>query len=222
MVRRRRVPESIVVGPLWRRHPVAAVLGVILLGVVAYDRVWQVPPARTGNAPSANAVNPASVTTADFDRYHDRSFPVARVVDGDTIDLRVPDGDKPTTRVRLWGVDTPEVAGPYSSVMYFGQEASDYAKRILTGRMVHVVLSPRRTRGKYGRLLAYVYLQRGGRMFNEMLLETGHAYADTRFDHHYLKKFESLEKHARNVGVGLWASVTLEQMPPWRQQRERR
>ena len=162
-----------------------------------------------------------ATTGSDTACYHDRSFRVARVVDGDTLDIEVPDRDKPVTRIRLWGVDTPEVAGTRADEMYFGPEASAFAKETLAGRDVHVVLSPKRTRGKYGRLLAYVFMSRGGKMFNEMLLEGGYAYADRRFDHHYMDRFKRIEKQARSSGIGLWAAVELDQMPSWRQRFEK-
>ena len=157
----------------------------------------------------------------DDTRYHDRSFRVSRVVDGDTLDIEAPDRDRSVTRIRLWGVDTPEVAHGGRSDMHFGPEASAFARRTLEGRTVHVVLVPERTRGKFGRLLAYVFLDRGGRMFNEMLLEDGYAYADLRFKHPYFKQFKAIEKRARKSGIGLWKKVTLEQMPPWKQRFER-
>jgi len=165
----------------------------------------------------------------DQSRYHDRTFRVVRVVDGDTLDIDAPDGGKPATaggkpvtRIRLWGVDTPEVRGNGRSAMHFGKEASAFAHRTLDGQDVHVVLSPRRTRGKYGRLLAYVSLDRGGRMFNEMLIEEGYAYADLRFEHHYFDRFRGIEKRARKAGVGLWKNVTLDNMPKWKQRFERK
>jgi micrococcal nuclease len=79
-----------------------------------------------------------------------------------------------------------------------------------------------RTRGKYGRLLAYVFMKRGGRMFNEMLLEEGYAYADLRFNHHYYDRFKTIEKQARKAGKGLWANVTTDKMPAWKQRIERK
>ncbi len=106
--------------------------------------------------------------------------------------------------------------------MHFATEAKRFAERTLAGRSVQIVLSPKRTRGKYGRLLAYVFLRRDGRMFNEMLLADGYAYADLRFDHHYFKRFGTIEKRARKADVGLWADVTLGRMPPWKQRFERR
>ena len=103
-----------------------------------------------------------------------------------------------------------------------GLEASAYAKKVLAGRDVHVVLSPKRSRGKYWRLLAYMFLERGGRMFNEMLLKEGYAYADLRFEHHYYDRFKRIEKRARKAGVGLWADIALDKMPAWKQRFERR
>ena len=157
----------------------------------------------------------------DWSRYHDRWFRVARVVDGDTLDIAVPDGDKLVTRIRLWGVDTPEIGRGQRAEMHFSREAAAFAARTLANRSVQVVLSPDRTRGKYGRLLAYVFLERGGRMFNEMLLEKGYAYADLRFDHHYHRRFQDIERSARKASVGLWADVTLDKMPAWKQRFER-
>lgn len=190
---------------VWRcRLPGLALAAVLLVALVC---------SRTARTP---------VQGDDWARYHDRTFRVVHVVDGDTFDINAPDGDKAVTRIRLWGVDTPEVAAGGGTDMHFGPEASSYAKKVLGGRDVHIVLSPKRSRGKYGRLLAYVFLERGGRMFNEMLLEEGYAYADLRFDHHYYDKFKRIEKRARKAGVGLWADITFDKMPGWKQRFEGR
>jgi endonuclease YncB( thermonuclease family) len=163
-----------------------------------------------------------AASTDDHARYHDRTFRVARVVDGDTVDIAVPDGAKPTTRVRLWGVDAPEIRHGGSPEEYFGAQSAEFAERTLAGRDVHVLLVQHPTRGRFGRLLAYVHLDRGGPMFNELLIEQGCAYADPRFDHPHLDRFAELERAARQARRGLWAAVTVEQMPKWRQRTERR
>ncbi len=162
--------------------------------------------------------------TGDRERYHNQSFRVVRVVDGDTMDIDLPDltTGKDTTRLRLWGVDTPEIAHGGTHTMHFGPEATAFAKKTLLGRSVHIVLSPEKTRGKYGRLLTYIYDERGGTMFNESLLRQGFAYADSRFPHLYKRDFAAIEKRARRERVGLWESVELPQMPKWRQRRESR
>ncbi len=84
------------------------------------------------------------------------------------------------------------------------------------------MLAPHDTRGKYGRLLAYIQIERGGKMFNEMLLRQGFAYADPRFDHPYRQAFLDIEGRARRSATGLWAEVGSEQMPSWRQRRAAR
>jgi len=202
--RRQPLPDSVIMPSLWRRRAPGIALAAVLLGAVVCNRT--IRPAVQGD---------------DWTRYHDRAFRVVHVVDGDTFDIDVPDRDKTVTRIRLWGVDTPELGRGGAEPMHYGPEASAFAKKVLAGKQVHVVLSPKRTRGKYGRLLAYVFLKRGGRMFNEMLLEEGYAYADLRFKHHYYDKFKSIEKRARKSGAGLWADVTPDKMPAWRQRFEK-
>ena len=104
--------------------------------------------------------------------------------------------------------------------MYYGPQASAFAKSFVGGKQIRIVLAPTQTRGKYGRLLAYVYPADGDTMLNEELITHGFGYADTRFEHVWRTRFLDLEKRARKNGVGLWAEVTLEQMPEWRQRYE--
>ena len=72
-----------------------------------------------------------------------RTYYVARVVDGDTLELG--NGEK----VRLVGIDTPEVG----ECGY--QEASDALSRMVLGRQVRLTVSDE-NRDRYGRLLRYV------------------------------------------------------------------
>ena len=205
MARRRKIPPSITVPPLWRRRPLLVLALVLLAGLVVYERGF-------GHLGQED----------DYTRYQDGVFEVVKVVDGDTFDIGISDGSYRATRIRLWGVDTPEVAGSRDGAMHYGAEASAFAKRRLLGRQVRVILSPTKTRGIYGRLLAYVYLQPSGTMFNELLLEHGYAYADWRFAHPYKRQFKTIEARARKRGVGLWQGVTLDRMPQWRQRMESR
>jgi micrococcal nuclease len=152
----------------------------------------------------------------DYEKYHEKNFTVANVVDGDTIDIDVPDGNFPHTRIRLWGVDTPETKNERTGVMYFGPEAAEFTKKAVLGKEITVYLEEHRTRGKYGRLLAYVRLP-DGTYLNEALLKEGYAYADTRFRHSFYNKYKQLESAARSSKKGLWKEVKPEQMPEWRQ-----
>jgi micrococcal nuclease len=152
----------------------------------------------------------------DFEKYHKKSFTVVKVVDGDTLDINVPDGKFDTTRIRLLGVDTPETKHPEKGPMYFGEEAADFATKLAFGKQVTVYLDAPRTRGYYGRLLAYVQLPDDS-MLNEVLLTEGLAYADLRFDHSFYNKYEQLQVAARSHKKGLWEQVTREQLPQWLQ-----
>lgn len=198
------LPDSITAPSYIRRHAVTLVIVALLMVAVICDQATYRP-----RQPD------------DQTWYHDKSFRVVHVVDGDTLDIDIPDGAKQVTRIRLLGVDTPEVGHHGTALMHFGPEASAFARQVLLNRKVHVVLSPDKSRGKYGRLLAYVYLERGGRMFNEMLIEGGYAYADLRFKHVYYKQFKAMDKRARTAGVGLWKDVTPGSMPEWKQRFER-
>ena len=154
----------------------------------------------------------------DFEKYHAKTFTVAGVVDGDTIDIDIPDGEYDRTRIRLWGIDTPETKNPKLGVMYFGPEAAEFTKKLALGKQVTVYLEEHRTRGYYGRLLAYVQLP-DRRFLNEVLLTEGFAYADLRFRHSFFNKYKQWEASARSGKKGLWEKVTREQLPEWLQER---
>jgi micrococcal nuclease len=128
---------------------------------------------------------------------------VIRVVDGDTI------GVSPNEKVRLIGVDTPETVHPKRAVECFGKDAKEFTRSAVEGKTVRLVFdqvnSARRHKDKYGRILAYVYLEDGA-MLNRELIRRGFAHAYTRFPFRYLVEFRELERAARIQAVGLWSS----------------
>lgn len=142
----------------------------------------------------------------DWHRYHDKSFEVVRVIDGDTLDLRIADGERQTTRVRLWGVDTPELARPGRDGPSepFAEEAAALARELAEGRRVRLYLQEHRVRGRYGRLLAYVELP-DGRVLNAELIEQGLSEHDDRWSHDRSEAYEQLEQRARAQRRGLWS-----------------
>jgi len=156
------------------------------------------------------------VKAYDLEKYHKKTFTVVKVVDGDTIDIDIPDVNHNQTRIRLWGIDTPETKSEYSSVMYFGPEAAEFTTKLALGRQVTIYLEEHSTRGKYGRLLAYVRLP-DGRFLNEVLVSEGFAYADIRFRHSLYLKYGQLEASAHRHQKGLWEKVRREQLPDWLQ-----
>lgn len=123
-------------------------------------------------------------------------FLVTRAVDGDTIVL----ADK--ERVRLIGVDTPEIHHPRKPVQYYAEEAYRFTQRIVEGKKVRLEYDYQR-RDRYGRLLAYVYLP-DGTFLNAELIRQGYGHAYTKFPFKYLEEFRRLEREARETGKGLW------------------
>jgi len=160
------------------------------------------------------------IKTYDIEKYHTKTFTVVNVVDGDTIDIDIPDGKFNHTRIRLWGVDTPETKDPDLPVQYFGPEATNFTTKLALrkqapeGQVTIYLDTTKHTRDKYDRLLAYVQLP-DGRFLNEVLLSEGFAYADLRFRHSFYNKYQQLEAGARSLKKGLWEKVTRGQFPDW-------
>ena len=113
---------------------------------------------------------------------------VSRVIDGDTF-------VSPGGRVRLYGVDTPEVGEPCSA---------DATARLsqLAGAAVRMESGPR-LRDRYDRLLHYVYTMEG-ESIDERLIRDGLGWAWRR-DGQHRDILVALEEEARSVGRGcLW------------------
>ena len=153
---------------------------------------------------------------SDFEKYHEKTFTVINVVDGDTIDINIPDGQYKHTRIRLWGIDTPETKSEKFGEMYFGPQAVEFTSRLVLNKHVCLYLEKHRTRGKYGRLLAYLQIP-DSRLLNEILLAEGYAYADLRFKHSFFNKYKQLQAAARSKKRGLWQNVKRNQLPQWLQ-----
>jgi micrococcal nuclease len=153
----------------------------------------------------------------DWRTFDHKTFVVTHVADGDTLDVRSPGGGA-VTRVRLLGVDSPELRSrSHSGSDYWAREALRYAESRAEGRLVTLRLEATNTRDRYRRLLAYVYLDDSDNL-NLDLVRDGEAYADRRFRHSLRPQFEQAEAEARKKGRGLWKAVTEAQMPEWRQE----
>lgn len=155
-------------------------------------------------------------TPVDIKKYHCKTFTVVKVVDGDTIDIDIADGKYPHSRIRLWGVDTPETKSEDFGVMYFGPEAAEFTSKSVLGKKVCLYLDKTKTRGKYGRLLAYVQLP-DSRFLNEILIEEGFGYADLRFPHKFYNRYLQLQASAKRQKKGLWKEAKRHQLPQWLQ-----
>ena len=126
---------------------------------------------------------------------------VTRVVDGDTVEVDLGGTEED---VRYIGVDTPETVKPDTPVQCFGPRASAFNHRLVEGRRVRLVFGEER-RDVYGRLLAYVYLDR--RFVNAELIRRGLARTLTiPPNDRYAARLKRLEIAAARAGRGLWGA----------------
>jgi len=142
----------------------------------------------------------------DHAAYDRRRVTVSRVIDGDTIEIAARDGlhDHATTRVRLLGIDCPEMAGYGRAAEPWAEEATAFAAALVEGRSVILRLERAETRGLFGRLLAHIELE-DGNCLNEALLTAGLAEAEERWPHSRLRRYAALAREARLRGLGIWS-----------------
>lgn len=136
--------------------------------------------------PSSGPAQPGDLETAG----------VARVVDGDTIELT--DG----RRVRYIGINTPERDQPYYN------EAADTNRQLIEGNQVQLEFD-QDTFDRYGRTLAYIWVD--GVMVNREIIARGYANAFTVPPNvKYDTEFREAEREARESERGLWAGSPVE------------
>lgn len=139
----------------------------------------------------------ADLEPAAGDRIEGR---ITDVVDGDTI--KVHSGVRRYT-VRLIGIDTPEV---FSGVECYGRRAAAFVRRVLPLRSEVRYRLGAEERDRYGRALAYVWLD-DGRFLNRLLLARGYAQTLTIPPNvEYVDDFAAAARGARGRGLGLWAA----------------
>jgi micrococcal nuclease len=123
---------------------------------------------------------------------------VTRVVDGDTLIARV---GQTSERVRLIGIDTPEVGACYSA------KATARARGLSLNRRVRLIGDRSQARrDRYGRLLAYVQLP-DGRDLGRQLIAGGFARVYV-FDRPFARvsAYRASESTARTNEAGLWTA----------------
>ena len=135
-------------------------------------------------------------------------YEVIRIIDGDTI---VVDYQEKPEKVRLLCVNTPESVHPDKKQnIPMGKTASAYAKKRLKGKYVDLEFEGR-MRGRYGRLLAYVFVE--GTNFNLELVRQGLSPYYTKYglSQKYDKEFRETERLARKDKLNIWGDPALTQ-----------
>lgn len=129
-------------------------------------------------------------------------FKVKKIVDGDT--FWIDDGSEKGLKIRLIGVDAPESmnSGTREKAL-FGREASDFLTTLISRKKVKLEYDVDHF-DRYGRTLAYVYLE-DGTFVNAALVKNGYATVMTVPPNvKYADIFLKLERKARNQKRGMW------------------
>ena len=186
----------------WRNTGRWLVIMAILMTFMQYftegSVTWPDTVMRSAHGVVKSAV--AALPTGDDDpapEVPDKAveYRVSRVVDGDTIHMWG------GTKVRLYGIDTPERDQPY------GTQATRNLNKLIGGRVFVV----ERDTDRYGRLVGVIYTPEGVNV-NEAMVCNGSAWWYSR----YAKGNRALSKcqaEAKKAALGLWADD--DPMPPW-------
>jgi endonuclease YncB( thermonuclease family) len=152
---------------------------------------------------------------------------VLNIVDGDTIDVKITNSSKESERIRMILVNTPESKGKYEKKPQpYSIKAYEFTRKMLTDRKIWIEKGVEE-RDKFGRLLAYVWLDQvvlneemetedgetvilgtklGKLTLNELLLREGLAHVaiyppNTK----YVDEFEAIQKKAKKEKKGIWS-----------------
>jgi micrococcal nuclease len=164
-----------------------------------------------GDGDTATREPAASASREQDDRVRAVTLPsgidgsMVSVTDGDTVRVRLDGGQ--VERVRLIGIDTPELHDPRTVVECFAAEASAQTHRLLpTGTAVRLETDVE-PRDRYGRLLAYVWRADDRLFVNDALVEGGWA-VPYRYPPNvrYADRFSRLGREAREANRGLWGA----------------
>jgi len=127
---------------------------------------------------------------------------VDRIVDGDTVIVACPHG---LLRVRIWGIDAPEMGqDPW------GYRSRQHLESLLRNRRVLIQVEDR---DKYGRVVAR--LQQGTVDLGLRMVRDGQASVHSRYVRD--QNYRATRAQARVQGVGIWSQSGSQQQPwEWR------
>lgn len=136
-------------------------------------------------------------------RPDNETITFGRIVDGDTF------VDANGQKIRLIGVNTPELHGDNGLPEFYGQEAKEFTERTLAGKKL-LIVKDKAPLDRYGRSLRYVYIMddnnpQNSQFFNAMLVQQGFARTmNISPNSKYKDTFANLEEQARRERKGVW------------------
>jgi micrococcal nuclease len=188
-----------------RKHPrirgtalAGALLGIVAIPVFSVtslgDFVTTVSdPAGTSSERTPSADIPAGAFAATVNYVHD----------GDTLFL---DNGSTELKVRLIGIDTPELDSPQrpDAGECYGEEARQLLRGFLPQGTTVWAHADRETEDRYGRSLLYLYLD-DGTFVNRAMVELGAAEAlKVGRNDRFWPELRAAEDEASAAGLGMW------------------
>lgn len=114
-------------------------------------------------------------------------YKVISVTDGDTIVVKTAKGEQ--QKVRLLGINSPELANGSVPAECFSNEAKAFTKQVALDKYVRLEYDQDK-QDRFGRTLAYVFIKDNPIMLNQLIMQNGYAdfYLD-RINNKYQKQF---------------------------------
>ena len=150
---------------------------------------------------------------------------VLRVLDGDTLEIALLDtndadippsvlqrwrrqelSDSASLRLRLIGIDAPELFTEDGSIYEQGLQALKFASALIENKNIELQFDAI-IWDKYERILAYVRLPNSKEAIQSALLKSGNALALKEFDHQMRDEYIALEAEAKSKKNGIWAKA---------------
>jgi micrococcal nuclease len=133
---------------------------------------------------------------------------VVKVADGDTITIL--NSHKQKTKIRLYGIDTPESGQAY------GIKAKKFTSSLVAGEIVSVKVYDT---DRYGRSVGVVFA--GSTNVNQEVISNGYAWQYKKYcKASFCRDWSILEDHAKTARIGLWSEA--KPIPPWQYRKDKR
>ena len=133
-------------------------------------------------------------------------FQVVKVYDGDTITIS--DGIH-EIRVRLIGIDTPEMNEKNTVLRNLAYQAKDYLSSLILDQFIYLQLDHFNEKSmhldKFGRLLAYIYRFSDNLFVNAQMIRMGFSQEYERYAFEQMHYFRKLAAQAKAEKLGIWA-----------------
>jgi micrococcal nuclease len=182
----------------WAVAGVAGLMAFMMIAVAVGDETpattTSIAAQSTSTAAPVSTVPGVSVTLAP--PAGSERATVTRIKDGDTVEIEMLSGDLET--VRLIGINTPE------SGECFSEDATVALAALLSDEVITMTTDVS-DRDQYGRLLRYLWLDRGV-FVNEIMVRGGFAQArDYPPDSLYAVEIAAAQGSAEEERIGIWA-----------------